>query len=115
MSSDIVGDDCIQNNDKKTQRKLMKAPSLAPLVFCSSQYIMATYFISVHALLQRLNAEQEVDEEHDCHSEACLENVEFDSQRATRLKMIERKAIDVRSTSCPAATTTTRQPQRVDR
>ena len=76
---------------------------------------MATYFISVHALLQRLNAEQAVDEEHDCPTDACLEDVEYDVQKTTRLKMIERKAIDVQSTSCPAATTTIRRPQRVDR
>lgn len=77
---------------------------------------MATYFISLHTLLQRLDAEQGVDEEHDCHSDACLENVELDFQRTARLKIIEQKrALDVRSTSCPAATTTLRQPQRVDR
>jgi len=77
---------------------------------------MATYFISVHALLQRLDAEQGVDEEHDCQSDECLEDVEYDVQRATRLKMIERKKeLDMRSTSCPAATTTIRRPQRVDR
>lgn len=76
---------------------------------------MATYFISIHTLLQRLDAEQAVDEEHDCHMDACLEDVELDSQRTARLKLIERKAFDVRSTSCPAATTTIRRPQRVDR
>lgn len=79
---------------------------------------MATYFLSVHTLLQRLGAEQTVDEEHeehDCHSDASLEDLEFDIQRATRLKMIERKAVDMRSTSCPAVTTTIRRPQRVDR
>jgi hypothetical protein len=78
---------------------------------------MATYFISVHTLLQRLDAEQAVDEEHDCPSDAGLEEVEFEVQRATRLNMIERKKkeLDVRSTSCPAATTTIRRPQRVDR
>ena len=77
---------------------------------------MATYFISLHTLLQRLDAEQGVDEEHDCHSDACLENVELDFQRTARLKIIEQKrALDVRSTSWPAATTTLRQPQRVDR
>jgi hypothetical protein len=77
---------------------------------------MATYFISIHTLLQRLNADEAVeDEEHDCHSDACLGNVEFDVQRTARLKMIERKALDVRSTSCPAATTTIRRPQPVAR
>lgn len=77
---------------------------------------MATYFISVHTLLQRLGAEQAADEEHDCHADACLEDLEFDVQRATRLKIIGRKReLDVRSTSCPAATTTIRRLQRVDR
>ena len=77
---------------------------------------MATYFLSVHTLLQRLDAEQRLDEEHDCHSDACLEIVEFDSQRTARLKMIEKKKeLDGRSTSCPATTTTMRRPQRVDR
>lgn len=85
------------------------------LVLLFHQHIMATYFITVHALLQRLDAEQAVDEQHDCHSDVWLEDVEFDVQRATRLKIIQRKELDVRSTSCPAATTTIRRPQRVDR
>ena len=76
---------------------------------------MATYFVSVNTLLQRLDAEQGVDEEHDCHSDACLEDVELDIRRTARLKMIERRTLDMRSTSCPAATTTIRRPQRVDR
>lgn len=77
---------------------------------------MATYFISVHTLLQRLDAEQGADEEHDCHSDACLEDAEFSFQRTARLKVIEQKrALDVRSTSCPAATIKLRQSQRVDR
>lgn len=76
---------------------------------------MATYFISVHTLLQRLDAEQTVGEEHDCHSGACLEDVKFDVQRTTRLKIIEQKALDVRSTSCPAVANVTRSPQRLDR
>jgi hypothetical protein len=76
---------------------------------------MATYFISIHTLLQRLDAEQTVGEEHDCHSDACLEDVKFDFRRTTRLKMIERKALDVRSTSCPAVANAIRSPQRVDR
>lgn len=76
---------------------------------------MATYFLSVHTLLQRLDAEQGVDEEDDCHSDACLENVDLNYQRTARLKMIQlKKELDVRSTSCPAATTTIRRPQRVD-
>lgn len=77
---------------------------------------MATYFISVHTLLQRLDAEQPVEDgAHDCPSDACLENVEFDIQRTARLKMIDRETLDVRSTSCPAVTATIRRPQRVDR
>lgn len=106
----------MQNNHKKAGQKTSNAPSLAPPLFCFYlQHIMATYFISIHTLLQRLDAEQGVDEEHDCHSDACLENVEFDFQRNARLKMIERKReLDMRSTSCPAATTRRRQAQRVD-
>jgi hypothetical protein len=76
---------------------------------------MATYFISIHALSQRLDAEQTIGEEHDCHSDAYLEDVKFDVQRTARLKMIERKTLDVRSTSCPAAASAIRSPQRLDR
>ena len=76
---------------------------------------MATYFLSVHTLLQRLDAEQTVGEEHDCHSDACLVDVKFNIQRTTRVKMIERQALDVRSTSCPAAANAIRSPQRLDR
>ena len=84
-------------------------------VLFSRRYIMATYFIPVHTLLQRLHAEQAVDEEHGCQFDACLEHVDLDVQRTTRLKMIERKVLYVRSTSCPAATTTSRGSRRVDR
>jgi len=75
---------------------------------------MATYFVSVHTLLDRLQADQAIEEKHYCHSDACFEDLEVDVSRTTRLKMIERKELDVRSTSCPATTTATRRPQRAD-
>jgi hypothetical protein len=75
---------------------------------------MATYFLSVHALLHRLHAEKAVDEELCCHSDASFEDVDFDVQRSARLEVIERKNIDMRSNSCPATTIAVRRPQRVD-
>jgi len=75
---------------------------------------MATYFISVHTLRHRLHAEQEGDDEHCRHSDAGLDDVAFGVQRSARLKMIERKDIDVRPTSCPATTIATRRPPRVE-
>jgi hydroxyacyl-ACP dehydratase HTD2-like protein with hotdog domain len=98
-----------------TTTDVERSISCTTFVLVFHHYIMATYFISVHTLLQRLDAEQTVGEEHDCHSDACLEDVKFDVQRATRLKMIERKALVVRSTSCPAAANAIRSAQRVDR
>jgi len=77
---------------------------------------MATYFVSVHTLLHRLDAEQAVEDgDHCCQPDGCLEDLEIDIQRTTQLKMIERKGLDARSASCPAAATTIRRPQRIDR
>jgi hypothetical protein len=75
---------------------------------------MATYLISVHTLLRRLHAEQAVDEEHYCHSNARFDDVELDVQKTSQLNMIERKEIDMRATSCPATTLATRRPQPVE-
>ena len=63
-----------RRRDDKT-RNVERSIFCTTIVLVSYIYIMATYFISVHTLLQRLDAEEGVYEEHDCHADACLEDV----------------------------------------
>lgn len=63
---------------------------------------MATYYISVHDLLHRLSAQ---DQEQPHYLTAYSNNPQLELERETRLKVVERRELDARSTSCPAITT----------
>jgi hypothetical protein len=65
---------------------------------------MATYLISAHTLLLRVLAQPSSDEEQpDCVT-TFSNDLRLDVRRTTRLKMIDRNRLDVRSISCPATT-----------
>jgi hypothetical protein len=65
---------------------------------------MATYLVSAHTLLLRVLAQPSSDQEQPGCITTFSNDLELDVRRTTRLKVVDRKKLDVRSISCPATT-----------
>lgn len=66
---------------------------------------MATYYISLHDLYLRLFAQPVADEEQSDYPTVYSNNLQLEVERKARNRLVERRKLDARSTSCPAIAT----------